>query len=171
MRPHLLPLLALTLTACGSAVSVTDFPSCIAAGYPAMESMPRQCRTPDGQTFVEDIGNALDLSDRIRVTSIRPGADIGGNVHITGEARGNWFFEASFPIRLEDEEGTVLATAIATADGEWMTNDFVPFAATLKVPADASGNANLILQRDNPSGLPEHDAALRIPVQLGAGRP
>ncbi len=35
--------------------SITNFEECIAAGNPAMESYPRQCRTPDGKHFVESI--------------------------------------------------------------------------------------------------------------------
>ncbi len=32
--------------------SITNFAECVAAGYPVMESYPEQCRTDDGQTFV-----------------------------------------------------------------------------------------------------------------------
>ncbi len=35
--------------------SINNFEECIAAGNPAMESYPRQCRTVDGQHFVEII--------------------------------------------------------------------------------------------------------------------
>ena len=35
--------------------AITSFEECIAAGNPAMESYPRQCRTQEGQHFVEDI--------------------------------------------------------------------------------------------------------------------
>ena len=35
--------------------SITNFEECIAAGNPAMESYPRQCRTEDGKHFVEII--------------------------------------------------------------------------------------------------------------------
>ncbi len=35
--------------------SITNFEECIAAGNPAMESHPRQCRTPDGNHFFEEI--------------------------------------------------------------------------------------------------------------------
>ncbi len=35
--------------------SITNFEGCIAAGNPAMESYPRQCRTLDGKHFVESI--------------------------------------------------------------------------------------------------------------------
>jgi len=34
---------------------VTSFEECVAAGNPVMESYPRQCRSADGQHFVEDI--------------------------------------------------------------------------------------------------------------------
>lgn len=33
---------------------ITDFDSCVAAGNPVMESFPRQCRAPDGRTFVSE---------------------------------------------------------------------------------------------------------------------
>lgn len=34
---------------------ITSFEECAAAGYPVMESYPRQCRTPSGELFVEEI--------------------------------------------------------------------------------------------------------------------
>ena len=34
---------------------INSFEQCIAAGNPAMESHPRQCRTVDGDHFVEQI--------------------------------------------------------------------------------------------------------------------
>ena len=35
---------------------IASFEECVAAGYPVMESNPRQCRTPDGTVFIEDGG-------------------------------------------------------------------------------------------------------------------
>jgi len=40
---------------------VSSFEECMTAGYPVMESYPRQCSTPDGQTFTE-IGMANPAS-------------------------------------------------------------------------------------------------------------
>ncbi|MFA6255202.1 MAG: hypothetical protein WC675_04220 [Patescibacteria group bacterium] len=37
--------------------NIQNFTDCEAAGYPVMESYPRQCRTPDGRNFVEQIQN------------------------------------------------------------------------------------------------------------------
>jgi hypothetical protein len=34
---------------------VRNFAECVAAGYPVMESYPRQCRVPGGPTFVEEL--------------------------------------------------------------------------------------------------------------------
>ncbi len=34
---------------------ITDFKECLKAGYPVMESYPRQCKTEDGNSFVEKI--------------------------------------------------------------------------------------------------------------------
>lgn len=39
---------------------ITSFDECVAAGYPVMESYPRQCRTPDGPTFTEIIDGPID---------------------------------------------------------------------------------------------------------------
>jgi len=40
---------------------ITDFQQCIDAGFPAMESYPRQCRTPDGRSFTEVIAEPDQL--------------------------------------------------------------------------------------------------------------
>lgn len=34
---------------------ITDFESCARAGYPVMESYPRQCKTPSGKSFTEKV--------------------------------------------------------------------------------------------------------------------
>lgn len=39
----------------GRVPTVSSFDECVTAGYPVMESFPRQCRTPDGRIFVEQI--------------------------------------------------------------------------------------------------------------------
>lgn len=89
-------------------------------------------------------------------------------ITITGRARGPWFFEASFPVHLEDASQTVVAAAVATAQGDWMTTKFVPFTAEIIIPATLRGTATLVLEKSNASGLPEHDDALRVPIVIGA---
>lgn len=43
------------------APTVTDFASCVQAGYPVMESYPRQCASPDGRSFIEDVQMMDDI--------------------------------------------------------------------------------------------------------------
>ena len=47
--------------------------------------------------------------------SVKSNQIIAGPFQISGKARGSWFFEASFPIKLVDENNNVLATTIAQA--------------------------------------------------------
>lgn len=149
---------------------ITSFEECAASGRPVMESYPRQCNA-DGQHFVENIGNILEKSDLIHLTTPLPNAEVSSPLTVSGEARGYWFFEADFPVMLTDWDGKIIAQGIAHADADWMTTEFVPFTATLTFDtADISGGysskGTLILQKDNPSGLPEHDDALEIPVTI-----
>lgn len=146
-----------------------DFSTCVAAGNPVMESYPRQCRDAAGNLFVEFIGNEIEKLDSIRLSTPRPNEVISSPLHISGEARGTWFFEASFPIILTDWDGVIIAEWYAQAGEDWMTEDFVPFTSTLEftVPEDTPyKRGTLILRKDNPSGLPEHDDALEIPVRF-----
>ena len=145
---------------------VTNFEECAAAGNPVAESYPRQCRA-NGQNFIENVTPTVnDKSDLIKITFPRPSEVITSPLEITGEARGTWFFEASFPVELISDDGSILAQGIATAEGEWMTEDFVPFSATLEFMKPFGQNGTLVLKKDNPSGLPEHDDEIRIPVRF-----
>ena len=147
---------------------VASFEDCIAAGYPALESYPRVCKTPEGDTFVEDIGNILEKASMIELDSPRPNEVVKSPLVIQGQARGNWYFEASFPVKIVDGKGTVLATVPAQAQGEWMTTEFVPFRVELSFPQPTTEKGMLVLEKDNPSGLPEHADELRIPIRFVA---
>lgn len=85
---------------------------------------------------------------------------------IEGEARGTWYFEASFPIEIIDGNGNVLGSAIAQAQNDWMTESFVPFKAQLTFTTPSMENGILILKKDNPSGLPQNDNKLQIPIRF-----
>jgi len=90
---------------------------------------------------------------------------ISSPLTVVGEARGYWFFEGDFPVVLTDWDGRIIAEGIATAKGEWMTEDFVGFEAVLEYDKpDYNNRGSLILQKDNPSGLPANDDALEIPI-------
>lgn len=151
--------------------TVTTYEACVAAGYPVQESYPERCVTPDGLTFTRDIGNELEQSDKIRLSTPRPGETITSPLELVGEARGPWYFEASFPARLLDANGLELAVVPIQATADWMTSEFVPFAGTMEFVSPATATGTLVLQKDNPSGLPEHDDELRVPIVFGAPTP
>lgn len=117
----------------------------------------------------ENQGNAAQKADLIRLDTPQPNSTVSSPLTVRGEARGNWYFEASFPVFLVDWDGRILAQGIAQAQGDWMTEEFVPFEATLIFVADPNAYSNrgaLILRKDNPSGLPQYDDALEIPVVI-----
>jgi hypothetical protein len=145
---------------------INSFEECVAAGNPVMESYPRQCNTADGKHFTENIGNANELTDLIAVDSPRPNEAVKSPLTITGKARGTWYFEASFPIKIVDADNNVLGQISAQAQGDWMTEDFVPFSATLEFAAPTTATGSLLLNKDNPSGLPENDKQLIIPIKF-----
>ncbi|MFH0834237.1 MAG: Gmad2 immunoglobulin-like domain-containing protein [Patescibacteria group bacterium] len=116
----------------------------------------------------EPIAQPATKDDLIRLDSPLAESTISSPLVIKGAARGNWFFEGSFPVVLTDWDGLIIAQGLATAEGDWMTTDWVDFSAQLEFPqpSTVSNRGSLILKKDNQSGLPENDNALEITVLL-----
>lgn len=109
----------------------------------------------------------MDPSEMIEVDMPAINASIASPLVISGRARGPWYFEASFPIELQDNNGAVITTVVAQAQGEWMTENFVPFTATLTFPPQTPGSlGKIVLKRDNPSGEPANDMSIVVPIQF-----
>lgn len=91
---------------------------------------------------------------------------VSSPITIKGEARGTWFFEASFPIVLTDSQGNVISEGFATTtEPEWMTENFIPFEAELEFDDSQLHNEGaLILQKDNPSDDRTLDDSYEITV-------
>ncbi|PIR74915.1 MAG: hypothetical protein COU34_05560, partial [Candidatus Magasanikbacteria bacterium CG10_big_fil_rev_8_21_14_0_10_43_9] len=110
------------------------------------------------------------IDDMVRLDGLMPAGTLPlstaeTNFTIIGEARGTMFFEASFPVELVDDTGLVIASGLATATGDWMTEDFVSMSIALhytSLPTTPTGI--LRLHRDNPSGLSENDLMISFPV-------
>jgi hypothetical protein len=116
---------------------------------------------------------AIDAhADLVVLTSPEPNDTVTSPLTLTGKARGTWYFEGSFPVILTDWDGRIIAEGVAMARGPWMTEDFVPFTVTITFESPYRSNdpdfmrrGSLILRKDNPSGLPEYDDALEIPIR------
>jgi hypothetical protein len=105
-------------------------------------------------------------NENVHLSSPLANSFVASPLTIKGEARGNWYFEASFPVRLYDANGTELLAVPVMAKGDWMTTDFVPFETTLTFSKPVTDTGTLVLEKDNPSGLPEHADSVTIPVRF-----
>lgn len=114
----------------------------------------------------EPMAQSASIPNLVEVSAPTINASVSSPLVVTGRARGTWYFEASFPIELKNQSGTTIATGYGQAQGEWMTENFVPFVSVpLTFAAQPTGSVGtLVLHKDNPSGLPEHDNSLSVPV-------
>lgn len=116
---------------------------------------------------------ASEINPLIEVSYPQPNGLISSPLSIKGKARGYWFFESVAPVTLVDWDGLIIAQGHIQAMDDWMTEDFVNFEGVLefKKPEMASKTdfgkkGTLILKKDNPSGLPENDSYIEIPVSF-----
>lgn len=154
---------------------ITDFESCAAATGVVMESYPRQCRDEaSGVTYVEEIDNPTpatrtfesDKGVTIELNNWVDGAELKSPFTLTGKVPGNWSFEATFLVVLKDWDGRVIAQAPATIEGDWMTEELVPFTVTLTFDSpEAYKTGTLVLEKSNPSGLPANDDSVKVGVR------
>ena len=115
------------------------------------------------QRSVQESSSSFD--DQITVDVPKVDALVHTPINVSGRAKGTWFFEATFPVRLLDATGKEIATSHADAQGDWMTDQFVPFTAQLHFNA-TTATGTLVLSKDNESGLPQNDASLLVPVHF-----
>ncbi len=143
--------------------TTTNFIECSDNGFLILKSNPRQCQDGDGNIFTE-IGTTTEA--KIILDNPKPEQNVSSPLVVSGQARGSWFFEGSFPVTLTNWDGLIIAETSARAEGDWMSEDFVPFTATLNFKNDSavSNRGSLILKKDNPSGLPENDDYHEITV-------
>lgn len=122
---------------------------------------------PDCEFAACPMPHTSEKDDLIKVTAPLAGETITSPFEIRGQARGTWFFEATFPITVVNWDGLIIGEGYATAEDEWMTEDYVPFTGTVEFNFDEDTpyrRGATIFKKSNPSGLPEHDNALEVPV-------
>lgn len=146
----------------GTAVGRTG-PNCEFAACPSPVTTPTTSAPDDVQLHIDSKADLIVMDTPVRDSVVV------SPITITGKARGTWFFEASFPITIVDWDGRIIGEGHAEAQSDWMTTEFVPFIAnvTFAVPENTPYRRGaIILRKDNPSGLPQNDDALEIPVRF-----
>ncbi len=120
---------------------------------------PQTAQAPHSDT------QTIGITDLITIESPQAGTKISSPIMLTGTARGTWYFEASFPIEVLDQNGNMIGQGYGEAQSDWMTEDFVPFKASVSFTPPAAGTPGIVrVKNDNPSGEPERDKHVDIPV-------
>lgn len=100
------------------------------------------------------------------LTSIKANDIISSPLIIEGQAKGPWFFEATFPVQLVDVNGNLLAQIALQATEDWMTENYVHFAGQMTFNSGTNTDGKLIFNNDNPSDLPQNAKSLEVPVRF-----
>jgi hypothetical protein len=152
---------------------IKSYAECKNAGYVVIGDSQKLCTTHDGIEFYEPKKVATTMehfsekSVKLIVTEPLTNTTVLSPLTIRGVVPGNWSFEAAFPIQVLDSSGKVIGRATAKLIGEWATDKYVPFEATVIFDAQASGSkGTILLKKDNPSDLPENNDSVTIPVNL-----
>jgi len=107
----------------------------------------------------------ISYEDEVSVSNPQPNQIITSPLTVSGQAGGTWFFEAVISIKLVDLNDNVILAHYGQAQSDWMTEEMVPFKAILDF-ATTVESGYLVISKDNPSGLPENDAAVKIPIKF-----
>lgn len=123
---------------------------------------------PDGivPTSTSLQNNTSSTMNLIEVTAPVASQLISSPVLVEGKARGSWYFEASFPVKIVDANEKVLVQVPIQAQGDWMTTNFVPFSTVVTFTTPTAQTGFVIFEKDNPSGLPQNAAEYRVPVKF-----
>ena len=130
------------------------------------DETPNQTQEENSErTSTEEItfNNTENVLNDLNVTA---GQTVSSPLEISGSLPGTWYFGGSFTVKLVNQDtDETLAIAPASNEADWMTEDQVPFSATLTFQQSAQNGA-LVLERANPSALPENDSSIVIPVVI-----
>lgn len=146
--------------------AVTSYETCVKAGFPTTATYPETCKTPEGKSFINTQGNISKYSGEIILDNPTPNQKITSPLFVKGKARGSWFFEGQMSAELVDIHNESLGRVILEAQGNWQTDNLVPFSGGLIFKKGTTSRADLKIRNDNPSGLPQNQKEIIIPVTL-----
>ena len=106
------------------------------------------------------------LSKEIKITSPKVDQLVTSPLVLTGEAIGQWYFEAVFGVSIVDQDNNELGRSFLEAQSDWMTPNFVPFKGEIKFTPGNAKSGKVIFANDNPSGEPSLQKTFEVPVRF-----
>jgi len=142
--------------------------ACLGVGYLCYRYVTSVCCTSDVITSISTREDHVSLDgDTVIIEGSLQNRLIQSPLTIRGSAPGTWFFEAVFPVVIVDWDGRIIGSGHVTSLDDWMTTEYVDFEGTIEFETPSYGDTGaIILQKENPSGLPEYDDAVEIPIQF-----
>lgn len=103
------------------------------------------------------------------VISPRPGDIIKSPLTVEGTVPSGWMFEGVIPIKIVDEYGNLIVQGLGSelTPGSWQSGIPIDFEGVLEYTTTAK-KGFVVLEKDNPSGLPENGDKYEIPVNFEA---
>lgn len=168
---------AMPTTSCPGEVKIVgsdkDEHGCIAsAGYSwcevkqkCLRAWEEKCELESKETIQKENDLLISATDEILVLNPKQKELVSSPLEISGQARGNWFFEASLPVELFSSDGQLIVSSSAQALDDWMTTKPVRFSSSLAFSTNAT-SGYLVIAKDNPSGLPQNEGSIKVPVRF-----
>ena len=109
---------------------------------------------------------------KVKLDNIKEGDTVEVGFEVKGSVTGSWFTEGVFPVRItEKETNSVIITNTARADGEWETEDYVPFSFVIDAEIEEEGSYILRFDKANPSGVSDGYDYASLTVNLKPYKP
>lgn len=160
----------LTVVGCAALLSACAFPPASGPSNSQNSVAQTQQGINVGISIYDPNGLTEQVSSQESMTVVVMSPDLSkplrSPVMLTGRVSGLFFSEGVFPVVLRDSQGREIARTLARADGEWMTEEDVPFTAVLQFTSSSGLPARLVFEKDNSSGLPENDFSRSFDVTL-----
>ena len=150
-----------TITLLAACTTKTATPTAI----PTIESIPTDI--PEPTVVLKTMYPNATLAPSPKLEKPLSNSKITSPLKVTGTVPAGWMFEGSCPIKLLDSENQVIAqtTAKEITPGSWQSEKDIPFTATLIFKTDTT-KGFLVIENDNPSGLPENSQSYMIPIKF-----
>jgi hypothetical protein len=112
-------------------------------------------------------GYSTSPDGHVRVFDPVPGQRIISPEAVSGSVTGGgWFFEATFPVKILDADGTILGQGQARAQNDWTSTGTVLSTGVIPFLAPHSATGTIVFSKDNPSGLPQNGESFSVPVKF-----